>query len=317
MDEHKKETEDSFREPALQEMSGPALSAAMHMGSGFASPFMKDICLKRQRIVGVRYQGGSDELVEGLPPGSRVTFIREPDNRFDPGAVMALDEQGRKIGYLPRIENDIPGALLEAGKSLYGIVSEKQEQPPNGTRTPYQLWVDLYMREFAPPGESAEPPRQGCRGSYAVIDVVPSAFENQFYVHSIFAIRVINGEEWGTFFQYLDDTYDEDRCREMVEAFRKFAGLLPLVGHGIAGLQGQVLAEAYGLLLGRPFSNRVIDTLRMAGVHLPGMRAFPISRLTKLLGLEEKGDSAAEIRCRQTWELYRRMDLSELWPGGM
>ena len=53
--------------PALQEVSGQALSAAMHMGAGFASPFMKDILLKRQRIVGTRYQGGSDELVAELP----------------------------------------------------------------------------------------------------------------------------------------------------------------------------------------------------------------------------------------------------------
>ena len=114
------------------EKSSRSLSELLHAGLDVPSPFMKDIFLLSQAIVGTRYQGGSDELVEDLKPGSRVSFVAEPDNRFDENAVMALDSQGRKLGYIPRHENSIIGALLKAGKSIYGIMPEKQ--PRGGDR---------------------------------------------------------------------------------------------------------------------------------------------------------------------------------------
>ena len=95
---------------------GSALTSMMHTGLGIESPFMREICLKRQCIVGTRYQGGSDELVEDLTEGSRITFLREPDNQYDPNAIMALDEQGRKLGYIPKRENELMAALMGAGK---------------------------------------------------------------------------------------------------------------------------------------------------------------------------------------------------------
>ena len=87
----------------------------LHTGSGLDASFTKDIRLKRQSIVGMRYQGGSDDLMKELQPGTRIGFVREASNRFDENAVMALDPQGRKLGYIPRHENDIIGALLDAG----------------------------------------------------------------------------------------------------------------------------------------------------------------------------------------------------------
>ena len=98
--------------------STASLSALLHAGLGVPSPFMKDIFLVRQAIVGTRYLGGSDELVDDLKPGSRISFIAEPDNKYDENAVMALDSQGRKLGYIPMHENSIISALLKAGKSI-------------------------------------------------------------------------------------------------------------------------------------------------------------------------------------------------------
>ena len=173
----------------------------MHAGMGVPSPFMKDIFLVRQAIVGTRYLGGSDELVEDLKPGSRVSFVAEPDNPYDENAVMALDSQGRKLGYIPRHENSIIGALLKAGKSIYGIMPEKQPKIATANRnTPYSLWVDLYMREFILPDDLTQIPRQGYQGSYAVIamELAEDEDDNDYMaeaIRRIRAIKVINGEE--------------------------------------------------------------------------------------------------------------------------
>ena len=184
------------------EKSEASLTELLHMGIGVPSPFMKDIFLLRQAIVGTRFLGGSDELVGDLQPGSRISFVTEPDNRFDKNAVMALDSKGRKLGYIPRHENEIIGALLRAGKSIYGIIpdepSARRPVAPGSERTPYSLWVDLYMKEFVLPEEISQIPRQGYQGSYAVTDFTLSD-EKERQISSIFTIKVINGEERDSF----------------------------------------------------------------------------------------------------------------------
>ena len=329
---------DHKAEPESSALASPAKSAAflselMHAGLGVPSPFMKDIFLLQQAIVGTRYLGGSDELVDDLKPGSRISFITEPENKYDENAVMALDSQGRKLGYIPRHENRIIGALLKAGKSIYGIMP--QEQPKMATankHTPYAIWVDLYMREFILPGEMTQIPRQGYQGSYAVIAADLAEEEDDHLaetdhmtevdhlaetdhmaraVRSISAIKVINGEERDTFSgQAAADTMEEQR--KLLHRFHMFAGYLPLVGHAIEEKIIPVLSESYGVLLGIPFSNRVIDTKLMARNHLPGELRYTLDALADTLGIEAHADTELESRCRKTWKLYCRMERSEL-----
>lgn len=302
------------------EQSGASLTELMHAGMDIPSPFMKDIFLLRQAIVGTRYLGGSDELVEELKPGSRISFVAEPENQYDENAVMALDGQGRKLGYIPRHENSIIGALLKAGKSIYGIMPE--EQPGVGKankQTPYSIWVDLYMREFLLPDELSKIPRQGYQGSYAVADFClaglpdegPGPENDREMISEIYAIKVINGEERDTFSGRLKETSEEAE-RELLGRFRAFAGYLPIVGHDVEEEILPVLEEAYGVLLGIPFSNRVIDTQVMAVNHLPWVRNYFLEALVRELGIEVRAETEAESRCRKIWKLYCRMERSEL-----
>ena len=140
------------------EKAGMSLTELMNARLEVPSPFMKDIFLLRQAIVGTRYLGGSDELVEDLKPGSRISFIGEPDNKYDENAVMALDSRGRKLGYIPRHENGIIGALLKTGKSIYGIMPDEPVSQgavaPGSERTPYSLWVNLYRAAHAGTGST-------------------------------------------------------------------------------------------------------------------------------------------------------------------
>ena len=110
--------------------SDGTLSTLLHssIGMDVRSVFTKDIFLVHQAIVGMRFQGGADELMDDLKPGSRVTFLREPDNEYDRKAVMALDEDGRQIGYIPRHQNAVISALMDAGKLFYGIVPDDESR---------------------------------------------------------------------------------------------------------------------------------------------------------------------------------------------
>ena len=296
------------------EKTGMSLTELMHTSLDIPSPFMKNIFLLRQAIVGTRYLGGSDELVEDLKPGSRVIFVAEPDNKFDKNAVMALDEKGRKLGYIPRHENAIIGALLRAGKSIYGIMPDEQPSQgavaPGSERTPYSLWVDLYMKEFLLPDDMTQIPRQGYQGSYAVADFVLRD-EDERQIRSIFAIKVINGKERDTFRRDVNRD-DPESCREAIAAFQKFTGYLPIVSHDISETVLPLLEEAYGVQLGMPFSNQVIDTLRMAANHMPWVRIASLDNLAEKLGIEVQCDTREEERCRLTWKLYIRMERSEL-----
>ena len=198
--------------------------------------------------------------------------------------------------------------------------------------TPYAIWVDLYMREFILPGEMTQIPRQGYQGSYAVIAAELAEDENDHLaetdhmtevdhlaetdhmaraVRSISAIKVINGEERDTFSeQAAADTMEEQR--KLLHRFHMFAGYLPLVGHDIEESIIPVLSESYGVLLGIPFSNRVIDTKLMARNHLPGELRYTLDALADTLGIEAHADTELESRCRKTWKLYCRMERSEL-----
>ena len=344
-------------ELAVPEMDGAALTNVLHTDIGFSSPFMREIYLRKQPIVGTRFQGGSDELVEDLEVGSRISFLREPDNAFDPDAVMALDEQGRKLGYIPRRENELIGALMEAGKYFYGIITEKpRENPFNHSRTPGSIWMDLYMKEFALPDDLSEIPLQGYRGSYAILDLQigsedknsvcknavsirnekanETVYETGSRCMSLFVIKVIHGEEKNTFSRtYIpelenDDDYENNELispfaymdrldvvrdyEEFISGLDHFIGHLPVVGHGLCEEKSAVLQDAYGMVLGKTFSNHIIDTRQMAENHLPDAGDYSLGSLADLLGIDIRCQDPGEERCRIIWQLYRRMDRSEL-----
>ena len=312
--EHQSSTSENESALTDPEKSGLSLTELMHARLDIPSPFMKEIFLLRQAIVGTRYLGGSDELVADLKPGSRISFVAEPDNPYDKNAVMALDGKGRKLGYIPRHENGIIGALLKAGKYIYGIMPD--EQPPQGAvapgyeKTPYSLWVDLYMKEFLLPEDMAQIPRQGYQGSYAAADFIPWD-DDEGRISSIFVIKVINGKERDTFRKVIRQGNSEE-YREAIAAFQKFVGYLPIVSHDITEDILPQLEEAYGVELGMPFSNHVIDTLQMAVNHMPWVRNTSLDGLAEELGIEVHCDTREEQRCRMIWKLYCRMERSEL-----
>lgn len=316
------------------DIAGNSLTAAMHTGFGIASPFTREIFLKDQLpIVGMRYQGGSLDMVRDLAIGSKITFLREPENRYDQKAIMALDSRDRKLGYIPRNENAILSALMDAGKTLYGVVSRI---PNSGELRSYGpptvLYVALYMREFAMPEDLTQIPRQGYQGSYAVIDLEVEGSEEDPKIRSIYSIRVINGEERGSFSMQIpvaeeieksveegaDDKAveqvlrDEAHYEKLIRGVWHMIGYLPVVLFDYSSKQQEALENGWGVYVGKPFSNQVIEICEMAENHLPELYEYSLKTVTNRLGIEVEGDSMAEIRCRQIWQIYCRLDKSEL-----
>ena len=297
-------------------ISDTGITALLHGSGSFdvQAAFSKDIYLVHQMIVGMRYQSGADELVQDLKPGSRVTFLREPDNEYDHRAVMAVDGRGRKIGYIPRNQNAIISALLDAGKSFYGIVPTEEEESNSDAHkrdVPGALWVELYMREFTGPEDLQQIPRQGEQGSYAVVYIGLTETE-PVKVREIFAIKVINGEERKSFHEYLADGADREEEKRLIMDFEEFAGFLPLVGYQFEGEQEKLLSEAYGVFLGKPFSNRIIEIGKMVQNHLPDLYGSSLDEINEELDLYSSDADRAERYCRMIWALYRRMDRSDL-----
>ena len=86
-------------------------------------PLVKEIHLFDTFIAGTSHL--ADEVpLDALEVGDKLTLRRETDNRFDDKAILVLDDQGRKLGYVPEKDNQIFSRLLDAGKLLVGKASK-------------------------------------------------------------------------------------------------------------------------------------------------------------------------------------------------
>ena len=102
-------------------------------------PFERDIFLFDTYVAGTSHIEGMEELEPHLQTGDRLDFFREPDNQYDAQAIVIKTADGVKIGYVPRQDNVICARLMDAGKLLFGRISEKENK---GT------WVKISIDNF-------------------------------------------------------------------------------------------------------------------------------------------------------------------------
>ena len=60
---------------------------------------------------------------KGLRRGQPLVLRREPDNPHDPLAVAVFLPDGRKLGYLARVENEAVARVMDAGVPLRAVLS--------------------------------------------------------------------------------------------------------------------------------------------------------------------------------------------------
>lgn len=107
-------------------LTGSNIVSAWHQGLDFVKPFENNIFLIEVTIAGTTHVDNIHEIEPNLTVGKRITFIREPDNKYDDKAIMLKDEQGNKVGYIPRNKNEILSRLMDGGKLLYGEITQKE-----------------------------------------------------------------------------------------------------------------------------------------------------------------------------------------------
>ena len=84
-------------------------------------PLIKEIHLFDSYIAGTSHLKDRGVL-EKIAVGDMLSLQRE-DNKFDSNAILILNEDGKKLGYVPEKDNIIFARLLDAGKLLKAKIS--------------------------------------------------------------------------------------------------------------------------------------------------------------------------------------------------
>ena len=124
-----------------EEKSG--LVSLLHGKNGEVSmpkPFERDIFLFDTYVAGTSHVEGIEELEPHLQIGDRLAFFREPENPYDAQAIVIKTTV--KIGYVPRQDNVIFARLMDAGKLLFGKITEKEKKGKW-----VRISIDIFLHE--------------------------------------------------------------------------------------------------------------------------------------------------------------------------
>ncbi len=112
---------------------------------GLPMPFVKEIFLMDCHVAGTTHLDLS-HIEPDLTIDSLMIFKREPDNPHDPLAIQIFDEQGNRLGYIPKTKNEVTARLMDAGKLIFGKLTEKGWDGYGGKWL--KLQVKVYLREL-------------------------------------------------------------------------------------------------------------------------------------------------------------------------
>lgn len=79
-------------------------------------------------------------VLEKIKTGDVLNLQREGDNQYDSNAILVLNEEKKKLGYVPQKDNIIFARLMDAGKLLRAKITDV-EQKGNYT----QISVGIYL----------------------------------------------------------------------------------------------------------------------------------------------------------------------------
>ena len=105
-------------------------------------PLTREIHLFDSFIAGTTHLKDPD-ILKKAAVGDTLTLRRESGNRFDSNAIMILNADGEKYGYVPEKDNMIFARLMDAGKLLVAKIKNIQ---PKGSFT--MISVGIYLVDF-------------------------------------------------------------------------------------------------------------------------------------------------------------------------
>lgn len=98
--------------------------------------------LQRSPVAGFQYHQGED-VWSLLEIGAPLELRREPDNRHDPRAVR-VDWNGRKLGYVPRVDNAAIAYLLAQGQRVEAEIGALRQSPNPWDRIEFSVFLCEY-----------------------------------------------------------------------------------------------------------------------------------------------------------------------------
>ncbi len=125
-----------------------ALSVLEREGLAVPQVFARDILLMETIINGAMHVENIHALAAALHVGDRVKLILEPDNPVDARAILVRNEKDEKLGYIPRVKNEVLFHLMDAGKYLYGVVVDGDiDEDADEEDTWVQIYIEVYMKD--------------------------------------------------------------------------------------------------------------------------------------------------------------------------
>lgn len=104
-------------------------------------PLSREIHLFDSYVAGTTYLNDKTVLEE-IKVGDTLTLQRE-DNKFDSNAILVLNSDKKKLGYVPEKDNIIFARLMDAGKLLIAKISDIKQK---GTFK--QISIGIYLVDF-------------------------------------------------------------------------------------------------------------------------------------------------------------------------
>lgn len=113
---------------------------AVLLAAGATQAQTVKLLVQSSPLAGFRYAEASQVWSE-LRLGDPLDLVREPDNPHDRNAVR-VDWRGRKLGYVPRAENEALAWAMDRGERVTARISRLQEHRNPRLRIEFEVLVE-------------------------------------------------------------------------------------------------------------------------------------------------------------------------------
>lgn len=113
--------------------------AALPVTASAKEPAARRFLIQQCPLAGFQYHEG-EALWNQLAIGNRLELAREPANPFDANAIR-IDWNGRKLGYIPHIQNLATARLLDEGTRLEARIGRLEKHSNPWNRVEIEVWL--------------------------------------------------------------------------------------------------------------------------------------------------------------------------------
>lgn len=120
-------------------LASSLLALALWAGAAPAQDQVR-LVVQSSNLAGFRYHAAA-AVWDELRVGDVLELAREADNPHDPNAV-SLSWRGRKLGYVPRRDNEVLAWSLDRGEVLRARISRLAAHPNPARRIEFEVYAE-------------------------------------------------------------------------------------------------------------------------------------------------------------------------------